>query len=201
MGDFDKNQVPNASAEKKKLIFVGVLGAVLLGVLGFHFMKGGGPQSASASALNLGAALPAAALPTETPAQARAALENDPTVSLLRGTISAEVSVEKAPHNPFVIASEWQNSLVRPVAKTPQHTVVPVLPVTPQGVHLEGLKLTGIFQDGKNLCAIVNGQMLFVGMTLDENKVVEITHDHVTLQRTEFPNGPTAELTIQRNLQ
>src|SRR5271170_5898689 len=110
MGDFDKNQTPNADAEKKKLILVGVLGAVLFGVVGFHFMKGN-PGQASASVMSADAQ--SAALPAETPAQARAALADDPTAALLRGSPNSDAAFDTPPRNPFIMSAGWHNSLVK----------------------------------------------------------------------------------------
>ncbi len=201
MGEFDKRGAPDAAAEKKKLLLVGVLGAVLLGVLGIHFLKGG-PQAASASVaaqpVESSAALPAI---EETPAQAQAALADDPTASLLRGTSAApDPALGKTPHNPFVISAAWRSELVHPTEVRVVHNQPVYVAPSPQAVNVEGFKLGGILHQNNALCAIVNGRIVSVGMTLDDAKIVEITPDHVTLQRADAPTGPKSELTIEPKL-
>ena len=199
MGDFDKNQAPNSAAEKKKLALVGVLGAAILGVLGIHFMKGG-PQAASASVV-VDSGEGAAPAIQETPAQAEAALADDPTASLLRGSSAATDPVlMKTPHNPFVISAEWRNELVHPMeVRIVNHEPVYLAP-TPQALNVANFKLSGILHEKNALCAIINGQIVSVGMVLDDAKIVEITSNRVTLQRADSPTGPKSELTMEPKL-
>jgi hypothetical protein len=200
MGDFDKNKAPDAAAEKKKLMLVGVLGAVLLGVVSFHFMKGG-PQAASASVVSDSGG--ASALPAieETPAQAEAALADDPTASLLRGKSTAtDPTLVKTPHNPVVISAEWRNELVHPTeVRIVNHEPVYVAP-SPQALNVGNFKLRGIMHENNTLCAISNGQIVSAGMVLDDAKVVEITPNRVLLQRADSPTGPKSELTMEPKL-
>jgi hypothetical protein len=202
MGDFDKNKTPDAGAEKKKLLMVGVLGAVLLGVLGFHFMKGGGPQVAAASTLNDVGLPTGIATMEETPLQAQAALADDPTASLLRGTSTArDPLLEKTPHNPFIMSMEWRTELVHPTeVHVVNHQPVYVPQVIPQAVNVEKYKLSGILHQSNTLCAIINGQVVSAGMVVDDAKVLEITPQRVTLQRVDSPTGPKSFLTIDPKL-
>ncbi len=200
MGDFDKNKTPDVAAEKKKLMLVGVLGTVLLGVVGFHFMKGG-PQVASASVVADSGDASAAPAIQETPAQAEAALADDPTASLLRGKSSAsDPTLAKTPHNPFVISPEWQNELVHPTeVRVVNQQPVYVAP-TSQALNIESFKLSGILHENNALCAIINGRIVSVGMILDDAKVVEITPNRVTLQRADSPTAPKINLTMEPKL-
>src|SRR5690242_11807716 len=102
MGDFDKVQAPeSATDQKRKQILVGALGAVLLGVVGFHFLKGS-PEKVHASMIP-GADPIVAAASVESPAQAIAAIESDPTANLLKGTATLEAELADVPHDPFKI--------------------------------------------------------------------------------------------------
>jgi hypothetical protein len=199
MGDFDKQQNSDAAAEKKKLVVVGLLGAVLLGIVVIHFTKTG-PQSASASVFSSGSDSLVGENMDETPAQAQAALANDPTATLLRGSKSAGNSAqEKLPHNPFVMSPDWRTTLVHPTeVHQPVYTAQPtVYAPAPQTINLQSFKLSGILQQrDKTLCAIINGQMVSAGMTVNDAKVVDITANRVTLQRADSPSGPKADLTL-----
>ncbi|HUO07363.1 MAG TPA: hypothetical protein VM008_03615 [Phycisphaerae bacterium] len=203
MGDFDKQKTSDPSAEKKKLAVVGALGAILIGVLVVHSVKSG-PQSASASVFSSASDTPGDATMDETPAQAEAALANDPTAKLLRGSSKPEQpSGERTPHNPFLISPEWRNMLVRaPEVHEPIYTPQPtVYTPAPQAVNLQNYKLSGILQQrDKTLCAIINGRIVSTGMTVDDARVVDIAPDHVTLQHADSPTGPKSDLTIEPKL-
>src|SRR4051794_217260 len=85
MGDFDRNAKPGEGSQAKKLIMVGVLAAVLLGVVAMQFLKGG-PASADASTgqpPGEAGAAPAAEATDESPDVLHAALLKDPTPTLL----------------------------------------------------------------------------------------------------------------------
>ena len=72
MGDFDKNPAASPASEKKKLPMVGVLGAVLVAVVGFEYLKPGPAQaSAAAVAVNTDDQQPVVAVPQETAEQAK----------------------------------------------------------------------------------------------------------------------------------
>jgi hypothetical protein len=202
MGDFDKNngnQAPNAAAEKKKMMTVCVLGAVLAGVVGFHYLKAG-PQEVSASGLSPLAA--SGVSMDETPEQARAELANDPTAKLLRGTTNSDAALETVPRDPFHISSEWQSLLVHPVEELkpgkPQTEYRPI--AAPELVDTNSVKLTGVFREGQRLYAIINGDIVTAGATVGNSKVVSITNTTVVLQRIDSPNAPTATLTIDPKL-
>ncbi|MGN6368698.1 MAG: hypothetical protein ACTHN5_10585 [Phycisphaerae bacterium] len=199
MGEFDKRQTPDTGAEKKKLMILGTLGAVLVALVSIHFLKGG-PQAAQASAIPEPGASPVTAM-DETPAQAQAALADDPTATLLRGTPTAhDPLLDRTPHNPFLLSSEWRSQLVHPAEVRVVHNRVVYTAPTPQSVDVEKYKLSGILRQNNALCAIVNGRVVTAGMTLEDVKVVEITPDRVVLQRADSPNGPTADLTIDPKL-
>src|SRR5215213_8266736 len=98
MGDFDRNEKAAEGSQTKKLIMVGVLGAVLLGVVAMQMMKSGPSQAAAAPQGN-DPAVAAAPGADENPELIRAALLQDPTKALLVGERSpADAS---PPRNPF----------------------------------------------------------------------------------------------------
>ncbi len=201
MGDFDKNsgKASNGAAEKKKVMTLCVLGAVLVGVLAFHFLQGG-PQPVRASGM------PPLAGPIvaveETPEQARAELANDPTATLLRGTKNLDASLEVVPRDPFHLSPEWQSRLVHPTeeakAARPQADYKPA--AAPELVDTSSMKLTGIFRQGQKLYAIINGDIVTAGMVVGNAKVASITDMTVTLQRADAANAPLATLTIDPKL-
>ena len=204
MGDFDKHQKDDKAAEKKKLVVVVMLGGVLLSIGAFHMLKGS-PQAASAAIVPSadGSAI-AAITAQETPAQATAALQVDPTANLLRGTQNADSLLDAIPRNPFKITPTWESSLVK--------AVEPAVPGQPQVVHkaqatgapklvdTSTLKLTGIFREGQKLFAIINGDIYTVGMTIDDARILDITSNKVTLQRVDALSGPKAYLSIEAKL-
>jgi hypothetical protein len=205
MGDFDK-QAAGSDAPKQgsKVALLGVLGAVLLGVVIFHFAKGS-PQTAGAAVVSGGAAaLPEAGeLPTETPEQAQAALRNDPTAKLLRGAGDGDGALAQVPANPFVLDDKWRSQLVKapdPAIANPEplRPVAPVMPVAPavQTVSADGFKLGGIFRENQRMVAIINGNIVSAGMVVGNAKVVEIKDSKVLLRHVNAPNGPTVELML-----
>ena len=204
MSDFDKQQTPGVSAEKKKMAVAGTLGGVLLVIGAFHFMKAT-PQTASAGVVGStsGAEVVSLIPSDETPAQAQAALQQDPTAKLLRGEQDDGHTFDAVPHNPFRIAPEWESLLVRadPPAPSAQHTdyAVPAI-ISPRAVDTASLKLTGIFRQGQRLYAIINGDIYTAGMTVDTAKILDITGNQVTLQRADAPTGPKATLAIEPKL-
>jgi hypothetical protein len=204
MGDFDKNQTPSAAdqaaKEKKKLAIVGLLGAVLLGVIVFHFNKGG-PQAASASERPIRE--PSLAVVGPTPAQALANLDSakDPTLELLKGTAGITPELAQVPRNPFKISDAWLNQLVKHPAALPEvHTSVyipqtAVLPAKLPEANIDGLKLNGIFRQGDKLYASVSGNLVTVGNTIGNARVTAITSDSITFRHADYPDGPTTTLT------
>jgi hypothetical protein len=204
MSDFDK-QPANGEPPKQggKVVLLGALGALLLGVVAFHFLKGS-PQSASASPIsNADAATGAADVATETPAQAQAALANDPTVSLLRNTGDTDAAFAVLPTNPFLLNEKWRATLVKatdPVATAEplraDSTPAPVV-AAPQTVSADGFKLSGIFRESQRMVAIINGNIVSAGMVVGNAKVVDIREDKVVLRHVNAPNGPTVDLLLK----
>ncbi len=203
MGDFDKQQASAPSNEKKKLVMVGVLGAVLLGIGAFHFMKSN-PATAGAALIPTADATAGGLFAEVTPAQETAALQNDPTATLLRNPQGPDPFLDTVPRNPFRIAPAWENILVRHADDAPvvdNHTQAYVTPTAaPKTVDTSTLKLTGIFRQGQKLYAIINGDIYTVGMVIDTAHITDITSTKVTLQRIESPNGPKASITIEPKL-
>jgi hypothetical protein len=208
MGDFDKNQAPKDAGEKKKLVIVGLLGAVLLGVVYFHFMKSGPAVANAGIAPAEGAQGVVAALRTdETAAQARAALEADPTKHLLTGGTELDPALEKVPHNPFRMSDKWRATFVKQAVVTPRVEIVPrvtdpkdpvVINTPAVAVDTRDMKLMMITRGSRGLQAIINGNIVSVGQTVGSARVIEIKPDSVTLQHVDFPDGPTSSLTIAR---
>jgi hypothetical protein len=203
MSDFDKNSTPDGSAEKKKMAVAGTLATVLLGIGAFHFLKPA-PQSASGAVVTAAPDPNNAPLPDETAAQAQAALQADPTAKLLRGSQDGDHTFDTLPHNPFRMDPEWENQLVKQqetTPTTPHSDYAAPAPVSPKAVDTAALKLTGIFRQGKNLFAIINGDIYTIGMTVNTAKILDITSEQVILQRADAPTGPKASLTIEPKLQ
>jgi hypothetical protein len=204
MSDFDKPTTPPGSAEKKKLAVAGTLAAMLLTLGAFHFLKAA-PQAASASVIVPIGNLPSTLIaPDETPAQAQAALQKDPTARLLRGSQENDHTFDALPRNPFRMAPDWESLLVKPeevASPTATHTeyAVPTT-VSPRAVDTTSLKLTGIFHQGQHLYAIINGSFYTAGMTIDTAKILDITPTEVTLQRADSAVGPKATLTLEPKL-
>lgn len=205
MGDFDKQVEGSAPAKQgNKVALLGVLGAVLLGVVVFHFTRGG-PQTAGAAILPGGAdvAPGAAEVPTETPEQAQAALRQDPTATLLRGNGEGDAGLAQVPANPFILNDKWRSLLVKtaePAIANPEplRPVAPVAPVAPavQIVSADGFKLGGIFRENQKMVAIINGNIVTAGMVVGNAKVVDIKDNKVVLRHVNAPNGPTVDLVL-----
>ena len=195
MGEFDKNQPPTQTSAdaRRKQILVGVLGAVLLGVLGFHFLSGS-PESARAggtSGTESESAAPAAA---QSPADELRDLRNDPTANLLTGG-AADAESTKPAHDPFRLADIFRvvtkNDNVKPVETTHVDSrpteYVPEIPVIPQS----SLRIEVIFRVGSKLQGIVNGQIVRTGDTVGDARIVDIQSDRVVVRHKDYPDGPT----------
>lgn len=198
MGDFDRNASPDKKNESKKLVMVAALGAVLLGLIWFEFMK----KSPEAMA---GQVAPAAAAASDAAAQSpdmlMAELKVDPTAGLLirEGTPAQD---SRPPRNPFHMADGWRASLVRPAEPGPVvHNDTPhpkpAAPAAPLPLSSENFKLTGIMHAGSSLYAIINNKILTVGNIVGKARVVEIREDGVSLQQVDSPDGPILQLSVQ----
>jgi hypothetical protein len=204
MSDFDKQQTPSVSAEKKKMAVAGTLGAILLIIGAVHFLKPA-PQSAGAAVVGGGDTSALVVSPLdETPAQAQASLQLDPTAKLLRGSTDDDHTFDALPHNPFQMAPDWESVLVKQEEATPSAAAhsdyaVPTT-ASPRAVDTTALKLSGIFREGQHLYAIINGEIYTAGMTVDTAKILDITDNQVTLQRADAPAGPKAFLAIEPKL-
>jgi len=203
MGDFDKNQVPAPSSDKRKQILVGVLGCVLLGIVGFHFMKGN-PTPVSADILP-GVSDPNGEFLKESPRDAIAKLERDPTAIHLMSTPKLDPTLLDVPQNPFRLSDRWLAALKKPEIIKPTQTIDPQ-PHIPQTVHsapaiaTNGLKVDGIFRMGKNLQAIINGSLVSSGMSVGDVFIVEIQEDRVVVRHKDYADGPTTTLMIQSKI-
>ncbi len=201
MGDFDRNQAPKQDDQSKKIAFVVILGVVFICVLGYPMMKRG-PQSAEGATGGGDASIaPSDSTPDETPDQARDALHNDPTASLLTGAPKDGQEFSKIPHNPFLRSTEWRSALIRPA--DPVHPVAvrsydpaPVVAHVSLTVKADAYKLASIVQQQDHLLAIINGTIVTTGMFVDGARVVEIRADHVTLQNADDPEGPSVQVAL-----
>jgi hypothetical protein len=206
MGDFDRHPQPQHGKQSKQVVVAITLAVVLIGVLGFHFMKPG-PQSAMASSLGPAGAAPpplSAEGAEESAEQAAIALRQDPTARLLRENSRVEKEFTAIPRNPFLLSDTLRASLIRlpdaPIV-TPQRPTDPIRPTRiPQPVKVDSFKLASIIRANDRLSAIINGHIVTAGMIVDGARVVEITADRVLLQNAQSPDGPTAELTIDPKL-
>ncbi len=200
MGDFDRFEKPSHANESKKLVMVVGLGAALLALVGFQFVKHG-PQSASAAVTPDADITPTV---SETPAALRQALAVNPTADLLRSDASVQVA-PKPMRNPFRMGSAWLASLhseqVKPSADDnakPQPRPVSFEPVVPQVVRAEDYKLS-IIVSGPSMSAIINGKLAHVGDVIGKARILKITGEEVTLQHADFSDGPTTILSLQRH--
>jgi hypothetical protein len=210
MGDFDKapetSAADAAAKEKKKLVMVGVLGAVLVAVLGFTFLKGT-PQNASGQSFGSATESPGGEIATgQTPAQALAELDaaKDPTKDLLLGTAELPKDLAAVPRNPFKLSDNMRAQLIKPVIEVPR--AQPVKPVQteivvtqPKAPTAPDVKLQGIFRQGDKLYASINGQLLTVGMTTGKARVVDIREDQVLLRHADYPGGPITAQSLKKN--
>jgi hypothetical protein len=202
MSDFDKKPADGQPPKQGgKVAVLGMLGLVLAGVLVFHFAKGS-PEAATASPITGGSDPTAVAVPTETPAEAQAALANDPTAKLLRGPGDLDAQLAVVPTNPFILNSKWRSSLVKVVAPAaaaePLRAEVTPQPVAaPQTVNAEGFKLSGIFRDNQHMVAIINGKIVSAGMVVGNARVVDIQASKVVLRHVNSPTGPTVDLLLK----
>jgi hypothetical protein len=211
MGDFDRVQQPGAKTnETKKVAMVVVLGAVLLGMLGFQMLKKGPGQAAAAntsSGSEPAAAAPGIDQPTEV---LRAALAQDPSASYdLTG--QGAVFPTSTLRNPFRMSQEFHTHL-KPEKPPEIKPVVPVNPVEPvrPPVHITpaaikslppaAYKLSMITVIGGNLSAMINARLVSAGAIIGDALVVEVRDDGVTLRHKDEPSGPTLELTLRREL-
>jgi hypothetical protein len=213
MGEFDKNPAPASAAtsEKKKLMIVGLLTAVLAGVVGYHFLKGG-PQTAEASGGGQDPAIaPVVVVAEQTPLQALEALDpsHDPTSKLLRGSAALPAEMLDVPHDPFKLseflrAQVFRPKLAEPKPVEPRHDDVKPQVVEagpkPQAVNADEFKLAAIMRQNQQLVAVINGNFVKKGETVGTAKVINITDDRVTLRHIDWPDGPVTVLTIQAKL-
>ncbi len=187
MGDFDRHEKPKVKNQNKQVAFAISLGVVLIGVLGFHFMKQE-PETASAA----GGDAPAAYSSNDTPEDLGKQLIKDPAVGLLTGDTAVDPRLAKVPTNPFVMNSQWRASISPPPAsqpgvvmvKGPDQTVV-VRQVIPP-LKMDSYKLGSIVRQGSNYMAILNGKIVSAGTVIDGARVVEIRADRVILQHPDF---------------
>jgi hypothetical protein len=204
MGDFDRSDAGQPDSQAKKIGFMIILACLLVAVLGFHFMRHGGPRAATAFPGG-----PAAAAPAEvTPEAAAEALRRDPTAALLVAA-APDRSLDTLPRNPFAISDAWRASLVRqpdaaPAAPATPLAVEPVARVAAPRVAVppkaDKYKLGTIVRHGDRYMAIVNGQIVAPGGLIDGARVVEIRADRVVLQHADYPDGPTVNLLIEPKL-
>ena len=203
MGDFDRNQTPKTNDQSKKITAVIVLGVVFIGVLGYPMMKHGPQPAAAAGDSGQASIVIPDSNSNETPEQARAALRNDPTASLLVGPSKVDQEFSQTPRNPFVMSETWRSSLSRP-ADPVNPTVISPRPSDPPRatvrvpltVKLDAYKLASIVHQQDRLMAIINGSIVTTGMIVDGARVLEIRDDRVILQNADDRAGPPAELTM-----
>lgn len=204
MGDFDRRQDPQASnGQSKQITLMIVLGVVLMGVLGHHFLKQG-PTPAKAAGMGGGIPVP---IIEETPEQASDLLRQDPTAALLRPTATVDDALSKLPRNPFLISEQWRASLVAapepertpaaiPAVVTPRPITVRAIPV-PKAEHF---KLGSTMRQGVGYVAIINGRIVTVGALVGDARVLEIQEGRAVLQHAEYPEGPKLELKMEPKL-
>jgi len=199
MGDFDRNETGGKKDETKKMVMVGALGVLLLGLIWFQFMKKSPEAMAEANGADAQAASTTGDATDQTPEQAMADLQNDPTAGLLSTPAGAGATDAKPPRNPFHMADAWRASLVKPAEPgpvTPTHSDVqrPHLPATPSSLLAENFKLSGIVRQGPSLCAIINNKIVTAGSIVGKARVIEIREDGVTLQHVDSADGPLLQL-------
>jgi hypothetical protein len=206
MGDFDRKQDKSAERDQsKQVIMVIVLGVVLIGVVGYHFMKKG-PQAAIAAAPGAGGQIPMP-MGEETAEQAKDALRQDPTAALLRETAAVDNTLNTVPRNPFLMSEGWRSSLVlqvepvitptvTPTVVTPRTTPVRVIP-SPKA---ENFKLGSTLRQGNGYLAIINGRIVSAGAVVNDARVIDIQEGKVVLQHANYPDGPQIELTMEPKL-
>ena len=195
MGDFDRNEAGGKKGETKKLIMVGALGVLLLGLIWFQFMKKS--PEAMASSGDATAAGSTTETTEQTPEQAMADLQSDPTAGLLTAPTGATPADGKPPRNPFRMADAWRISLARPAEAGPVahvETPRPHVAATPLSLSAENFKLEGIIRQGPALCAIINNKIVTAGAIVGKARVVDIREDTVTLQHVDSSDGPLLQL-------
>jgi hypothetical protein len=205
MGDFDRrHEKPATNDQSKQITLMIVLGLVLTGVLGYHFMKSG-PQPAKAAPAGMGG-IPVPII-EETPEQASDLLRQDPTAALLRPTAAVDDSLNKLPRNPFLISEQWRASLVTAIEPAVTPTAAPAVvtprPITVRAIPVpkaEHFKLGSTMRQGGGYVAIVNGRIVTVGGLVGDARVLDIQEGRVVLQHSEYPEGPKLELTMEPKL-
>lgn len=204
MGDFDRFEKPAQANESKKLVMVVALGAMLLGLVGYQFVKRG-PQQAAAAELS---GPPELASANETPAVLRDALTHNPTAKLLQND-GTQAPAPKPLRNPFRMSKEWLavlNPPVQPVKPTNNTTTKPIVPqvvvntVVPITLRAEDYKLSSVVTTGNGMAAIINGKVVRAGDVMGQARILEITGEEVTLQHVSFPDGPITTISMQRKL-
>ncbi len=126
MGDFDRRESAGKKNESKKLVMVGILGALLLGLVVFQFNKKSPEAMAGPVAGSNGGGQPAAI--EQTPEQAMALLARDPTSGLL-DTKSLTSVAAAPPRNPFVMDAAWRETFAKHIdAPNPQKNTNLALP-------------------------------------------------------------------------
>jgi len=207
MGDFDRNQIPNAKKdETKKFVVMIILAAGFVGYLGFRYVRNdSGPQTTNGAMASSG--FVASSSTDESPEQIKNALLQDPTNTnnVLKG-FTDDTSLNVVPRNPFRMNRAWKDSLIKTVDPAPVSPIQQVNP-TPQverdpprpayvakTLKADDYKLGIIMRGGGGPLAIVNGQSVSAGMIIKDALVVSVTDDAVTLRHKDEPNGATIEL-------
>jgi hypothetical protein len=206
MGDFDKKQTLSsadiAAKEKKKLLWVGILGASFLGVVVFQVTRTG-PQTAKAFG---GPEAPTVAVaPEQTPLQALAGLDpaRDPTARLLLGDSELPSHLVQVPRNPFRLSDDMRSQLIKTVEVKPE----PVRPVQtrivvshPHDPHAptDSLRLQGIFSQGDKRFASINDKIVTAGQVIGQARIVEIRDDQVLVRHADYPGGPSSALHLKK---
>ena len=171
-----------------KLIMVGVLGAVLIGVVAVNW-KSFKPRSAEAAGVSVnggtdGTDNAEGALANQlTPEQILANLAADPTANLLRGQENSLGQLEIAPPDPFRISPTWLKSLVKPKVvdiTAPAPTVTRTAPA--YVFNPDSLKIQAVFKNGPRSTAIINGSPMTVGGVVAGCIITKITDDQVQFQ-------------------
>ncbi len=214
MGDFDRVQQPGSAPknETKKIAMVVLLGAVLLGMLGYNMIKKGPGQAAAAQPANeSGGGGNGAVTVIDQPTDVlRAALAQDPAATLLKNPDANQFPTTTL-RNPFRMSVAMYDSIkpkaveVAP-APTPNPTPGPtpnVLPTpTPTGTPAVktlvagAYKINTIIVSNGHLSALINGRLVSAGGVVGDALVLEVRDNGVTLRHKDFPDGPTMDIRI-----
>ena len=108
------------------------------------------------------------------------------------GLVVAGVSIRAADPRPIV-----RTATVVPIHIDSVEHVAVNSPAAP--LHMEGFKLSMIFQRDGKLCAVINDQFVTVGNVVESARVIDIQPTRVTLESVDFP-GSTGVLTTNPKL-